>query len=56
MKNNVKELALRACEMLVQAYKNGEESEHIDWNDVDQAHTQARLALRAEKREKKHGR
>lgn len=33
-----------ACESLVQAYKSGEESESIDWADVDEAH---RLALAA---------
>jgi ABC-type sugar transport system substrate-binding protein len=56
MKNKAKNLALCACEQLVQAYKNGEaEDGSMDWNDVDQAWQTAKLALKAEKKEARHG-
>jgi hypothetical protein len=34
-----------ACQLLVQAYANGEETEHVDWEDVDVAYQEARQAL-----------
>jgi hypothetical protein len=36
---------VRGCRLLVQAYANGIESEHVDWDDVDIAHDAAQLAL-----------
>jgi hypothetical protein len=43
-----KSLALDACDALVQAYRNGEASQHIDWEDVDIAYNLAVKALEAE--------
>jgi hypothetical protein len=36
---------LRACRLLVKAYANAAESQHVDWDDVDIAHDAAQLAL-----------
>lgn len=33
--------AALTVDLLIQAYKKGEESDHVDWEDVDQAHIQA---------------
>lgn len=37
--------ARSVCNLLESAYARGEENEHMDWDDVDQAH-QALLELR----------
>jgi hypothetical protein len=37
--------AVAACRLLVYAYEQGEESQEVDWNDVDAAHEAARQAL-----------
>lgn len=43
--------ALLTCQMLKQAYENGEaDGGEMDWNDVDQAHDQALHALSLERR------
>ena len=47
-----KGLALEACDALVQAYKNGEASQHIEWEDVDIAYNLAVRALEAEEIER----
>lgn len=52
----VKAAALRACEMLGEAYENGEANGgDMDWNDVDSANDQATHALALEKRLKAQG-
>lgn len=49
-----KSLALQACDVLVDAYKDGLESGgSIDWSWIDMAHALAKKALRAEKMGKK---
>jgi hypothetical protein len=35
----------RACQLLADAYAKGEETRHVDWEDVDLAHEAARQAL-----------
>jgi hypothetical protein len=43
--------ALWAAELLVRAYKNGEEGEHVDWSEVDTAHHAALEALKLARKE-----
>jgi hypothetical protein len=42
---NSHDALLRACGLLVQAYANGDASEHVDWDHVDRAYDAAQLAL-----------
>jgi hypothetical protein len=42
---NSHDALLRTCRLLLQAYPNGEASEHVDWDDVDRACNAAQLAL-----------
>ena len=37
---------LKACKRLIAAYKAGEENEHVEWNDVDDAHEMPVNAVR----------
>lgn len=52
-KEQVMSAAVIACEMLEDAYKNGEANEQMDWNDVDAANDQATHALDLYRRWKK---
>jgi hypothetical protein len=42
---NSHEALVQACRLLVQAYADGEASEHVEWDDVDHAHDAALSAL-----------
>jgi hypothetical protein len=42
---NSHEPLVHACRLLVEAYANGEATEHVDWGDVDRAYDAAQQAL-----------
>jgi len=46
------DLAIRACEALVRAYKDGAAGQHIEWSDIDNAYELAVAALKKESKKK----
>ena len=53
---NSSSLAWSACLALVEAYARGDESNSIEWSDVDIAHELALRAVQEKQREEAEGR